>query len=320
MVIPATSLASIGWPVLDRIRIGEVIAISPHGIGIAVGFLVGAWFFTRIAPRWGISAEDASGVIFWSLIGALVGSRLFYVLAHLSEFDNVGQMLAVWNGGISLLGGIAGATLVNVPRVRREGYTFFQVADPIAPSLALGIAIGRIGDLVIGDHLGKPTSWLLAWQYKGGTLAPPFGCGDGICSADLQGGHLETIDRAGASLRDGAGHVIAQGVGVHQTALYDMISAAALFAVLWFVLMRRPRRAGILTLTFGLWYGLSRILEDSLRIDKRIFFFTGSQWTASAVALVCGAILLWWAGHPKTEPPTDVVPDGSTEPSGQGAT
>ena len=45
-------------------------------------------------------------------------------------------------------------------------------------------------------------------------------------------------------------------------------------------MMRRPRREGILTLTFGLWYGVSRIVEDSLRIDKRFFGLTGSQWTA----------------------------------------
>ena len=66
--------------------------------------------------------------------------------------------------------------------------------------MALGIAIGRIGDLIIGDHLGKPTSWLLAWTYEGGTLAPPFNCVDGVCQAGLQGGHLEEITRTGATL------------------------------------------------------------------------------------------------------------------------
>ena len=68
--------------------------------------------------------------------------------------------------------------------------------------LALGISIGRIGDLIIGDHLGKPTCWLLAWKYEGGTLAPPFNCVDEVCQAGLQGGHLETITRTGAALLD----------------------------------------------------------------------------------------------------------------------
>ena len=95
-----------------------------------------------------------------------------YVIAHLSEFDSPLEWLYVWKGGISLLGGITGAIVINIPRMRKYGYRFFQVMDPAAVALALGIGIGRIGDLIIGDHLGKPTSWLLAWTYQGGNLAP----------------------------------------------------------------------------------------------------------------------------------------------------
>ncbi len=226
------------------------------------------------------------------------------MIAHVSEFDSVVDMLKIWEGGISLLGGIAGAVIVNVPRVRRQGYRFFQVTDPVAPALALGIAIGRIGDLIIADHLGKPTSWLLAWTYRGGTIAPPFSCRDEFCQASLQGGHLETITRDGARLLDETGRVIAQGVGVHQTALYDMVSAAALFVLLYVVMMRVPRREGVLTLTFGLWYGISRIVEDSLRIDKRFFGLTGSQWTALTVATICAGMLVWFALRPDPDAPS----------------
>jgi phosphatidylglycerol---prolipoprotein diacylglyceryl transferase len=303
------SLAQIGWPVLDRFRIGDAFAISPHGIFIAIGFMIGAWLLGRIAPRWGVSSDDVQGVVFWSLIGAIVGARVFYVIGHISEFDSLVDMFKVWEGGISLLGGIAGAVIVNVPRVRRQGYRFFQVADPVAPALALGIAIGRIGDLIIADHLGKPTSWLLAWTYRGGTIAPPFSCREELCQASLQGRHLETITREGARLLDETGRVIAEGVGVHQTALYDMLSAAALFVLLYVVMMRKPRREGILTLTFGLWYGVSRIVEDSLRIDKRFFGLTGSQWTALTVATVCASLLAWFAARPDPDAPSGGGPD-----------
>ena len=300
------SIAAIGWPVLDRFRIGH-FAVSPHGIGIAIGFLTGAWLIGRIGPRRGLDPDHLSSLVFWSLIGAIIGSRLFYVIAHYSEFANFGQMLAIWRGGISLLGGIAGAILINVPRLRAYGYRFFQVVDPFAICLALGIAIGRIGDLIIGDHLGKPTSWLLAWQYKGGSLAPPFTCLNGVCQAPLQSGHLEIIQRTGARLLDAKGAVIATGVGIHQTALYDMLLAWVLFALLW-TMNRKPRREGILTLTFGVYYGLCRVLEDSLRIDKRFGPFTGSQWTALTVATLSTAILIWWAFHPQEEAPKEEGP------------
>jgi phosphatidylglycerol:prolipoprotein diacylglycerol transferase len=288
-------LASVGWPVLDRFRFGDSIAVSPHGIGIAIGFMVGAWLFTRLAVRRGIPIEAVNSVVFWSLIGAVVGARVAYVVAHVSDFDGPLEWLQIWKGGISLLGGIAGATIANAVSIKRRTYRFrfFQVADAIAPCLALGISVGRIGDLIIGDHLGKPTSWLLAWTYEGGTLAPPFSCIRESCSANLQGDFTQTIDRTQAVLREGA-EVVARGVGVHQTALYDMLLAGLLFAFIWWFI-RSPRREGVVTLVFGMSYGCIRLLEDSLRIDKRFGPFTGSQWTALTVAIVAAGLLIVWA-------------------------
>jgi prolipoprotein diacylglyceryltransferase len=124
-----------------------------------------------------------------------------------------------------------------------------------------------------------------------------------MCVAQLQDGHVEEITRTGARLLGGgltgvgSADAVAQGVGVHQTALYDMILAGLLFGLLWY-LNKRPRREGVLTLTFGLCYGIFRLLEDSLRIDKRFGPFTGSQWTALAVVILSASILLWWRFHP----------------------
>jgi phosphatidylglycerol:prolipoprotein diacylglycerol transferase len=297
-----TTIASVGWPVLDRFRIGS-FALSPHGLFIAIGFLVGAWLFGKLATKRGISIEAVNSIVFWSLIGAIVGARVAYVIAHTSDFASPLDWLKIWQGGISLLGGIAGATIANAFNIRRWHLRFFQVADAVAPCLALGVVVGRIGDLIIGDHLGRPTSWFLAWTYHGGTLAPPFVCTPDRCTAELQGGHIETITREGARLLDGAGQLIGKGVGVHQTALYDMILAAVLFGFLWWFI-REDRREGIATLVFGVWYGCNRLLEDSLRIDKRFGPFTGSQWTALVVVLVSVGILTWFAWKKPPGPTT----------------
>jgi len=61
------------------------------------------------------------------------------------------------------------------------------------------------------------------------------------------------------------------------------------------LLSRRPRRLGVLTLTFGAWYGASRVLEDFLRVDKRFFGLTGSQWTGLTVSVLCLLTLAAWA-------------------------
>ena len=233
------------------------------------------------------------------------------MIAHVSEFESPVEWVQIWKGGISLLGGIAGATIANAVNIKRQAYRFrfFQIADAIVPGLALGISVGRIGDLIIGDHLGKPTSWLLAWTYEGGTLAPPFTCTPeiadtgGRCTAALQGTFTQTIDRTEAVLRDG-GEVVARGIGVHQTALYDMLLAGLLFAFLWWFI-GSPRREGVATLVFALSYGCIRLLEDSLRIDKRFGPFTGSQWTALTVAIVAAGFLIVWAA---SKPPGATTP------------
>jgi phosphatidylglycerol:prolipoprotein diacylglycerol transferase len=290
-VIPL--LAAIGWPVLDRVHLFGDFAISPHGVGIAIGFLFGAWILASEGPKRGLSVEHINTMVFWALVGAIIGARLFYVIGHFSEFNGALDMLAIWKGGISLLGGIAGAVLINLPMFRRYGYRFFQVMDPAVIGLSFGIAFGRIGDLIIGDHLGKPTSWLLAFQYKGGNLAG-FSCVAGTCREALQGGQQILITKSGATLLAANGDVISRGVGVHQAALYDMISATLLFLLLY-ALSREPRRAGVLTLTFGAWYGAWRVFEDFLRVDKRFFGLTGSQWTGLTVSAVCLLTLLLWA-------------------------
>jgi phosphatidylglycerol:prolipoprotein diacylglycerol transferase len=303
-------LASIGWPVLDRIHLFGDLAISPHGIGIAVGFLFGVWIFQHEGPKRGLTQEHINSMVFWALIGTIIGARLFYVIGHFSEFDSIGEMLALWRGGLTIMGGIAGAVLINVPLMRRFGYRFFQVMDGAVIGLAFGIAFGRIGDLIIGDHLGKPTSWLLAFRYEGGQLSG-FACAAESCRATLEGGQVLTVTRQGATLTSRAGEVLGSGVGVHQTALYDMAFATLLFLALY-ALSRSSRRLGVLTLTFGAWYGATRVLEDFLRVDKRIFGLTGSQWTGLTVSAICVITLIAWAVTSRS--PRAVEPSGEVRP------
>jgi len=303
-------LGAIGWPVLDRIHLFGDLAVSPHGIGIAIGVLLGAWIWTVEGPKRGVTVEHINTMLIWVIVGAIVGARVFYVIAHISEFDGIADMLAIWNGGISLLGGIAGAVLFNLPLIRRNGYGFFQVLDGAVMGLAFGIAFGRIGDLIIGDHLGKPTSWLLAWQYRGGQPAG-FACLADACTTTLQGGKQLLITHTSATLSSPTGEVLSTGAGVHQTALYDMISATLLFLLLY-LLSRKDRRLGILTLTFGAWYGAMRVVEDFLRVDKRFFGLTGSQWTGLTVSVLCVVTLLVWAVRARGRPR---APAEGTEPA-----
>ncbi len=293
---------------IDRWHIFGAFAISPHGVMIAVGYLFGAWILSHEGPKRGLTVEHINSMVFWSLVGTIIGARLFFVIGHYSEFDSIGEMLAVWRGGLTIMGGMAGAVLINVPLMRRYGYRFFQVMDGAVIGLAFGIAFGRIGDLIIGDHYGKPTSWLLAFQYKGTGVPAGFACAADTCTTTLQGNQVLELTHRGATLTSSTGEILGTGVGIHQTALYDMILATLLFLVLY-LLSRSPRRVGVLTLTFGAWYGGSRVLEDFLRVDKHIFGLTGSQWTGMTVSIVCLVTLTVWAlRRDAGRPPDDREP------------
>ena len=276
----------LSWEILSRIDIGP-LAVSPHGIGIAVGYLLGArYMVARSRATGGPDEAEIWNTLYWALIGAIVGARTGYVLGHFSEVTDAGRDLLgvfkVWEGGISLLGGITGGILFGLPYVRRKRLGFWSMLDLAAPGLALGIFVGRFGDLVIGDHLGKPTSFALGWRCAGEVGgAPPT---DAAVYLDaLRAGEPPSLGCFGLTL--------------HQTALYDLLSTGVLLAVLvW--LARREHRVGFLALVFGVWYGTMRVVTDFLRVDKRYLGLTGSQLLALAVVFVSLLLLARYRGAP----------------------
>jgi len=304
-------IASVGWEVIDRFHFGSRFALSPHGLGIAVGFLAGAYIFVnREGPRRGFSESISNSIVFWALVGTIIGSRLAYVLTHLSEFDNLGDVLAVYRGGLSQLGGVVGAIVACIPIVRKKGLSLLKGLDAAAIPIPVGVVIGRIGDLIIGDHLGKPTSWALAFQYRGGELSG-YDCVRGVCRTLLSGDRTQEITSSGATLFGADGSVLGQGVGVHQTALYDLFIAMGLVLFLVF-LNQKVRRPGVLFLTYAAWYGTGRIITDFLRVENRFMGLTGSQWTSVAAVTAAIALLVWFAVRPLTATPEE-GPEGTAE-------
>ncbi|HYP21982.1 MAG TPA: prolipoprotein diacylglyceryl transferase family protein, partial [Actinomycetota bacterium] len=197
------------WGITPTIDIGA-LSVSPHGIGIAIGYLVGAQLMVRRARRFdGPPENDIWNALFYALIGAIVGARLGYVLGHFSEVTDGGDDLLgvfkIYEGGISLLGGITGAVLAALPYAIRKKMGFWRSTDLAVPGLALGIVIGRIGDLVIGDHLGDPTTFALGWRCTGET-------------GGVEPASAATYERLAESSPPSLGCF---DVVLHQTALYD---------------------------------------------------------------------------------------------------
>jgi phosphatidylglycerol---prolipoprotein diacylglyceryl transferase len=156
-------LAAISYTPLVRIQLG-LLALSRHGIMAAFGIVGGAARRSSAPREREIDEATIGALVMRAVVGGIVGARFFYVLNHPSEFASPLEWLRVWEGGLTLLGGIAGAVLAGLPLIRRRGLRLFQVLDAAVPGLALGIAIGRLGDLAIADHLGTPTSFALGYR------------------------------------------------------------------------------------------------------------------------------------------------------------
>lgn len=268
-------LGVISYDPLVHIEVGP-LAISPHGIGIAAGFLVGARLLLPRTRRIGVSDDDVYALLTRAAVGAIVGARLAYVVNHASDFDSLLEVLEVWEGGISLLGGFFGAILATMPGMRRRGLSFWRLMDAAAPGMALGVVVGRVGDLVVADHLGKTTDFLLGYRCPPDDVETAFPCEPGTV--------------------------------VHQTALYDLLLTSVLLLAL-LRLRRKPRYDGFLILVFGAWYAVQRIIEDFLREDVRRLGLTGSQMTALVTLLVCAA----WLAFARRTPRWGNWDDGAEE-------
>ncbi len=270
-------LAELRWPILERIPIAGDFSVSPHGITIAIGFLIGAQVMLKRAQKRGVARRPVRGIdmhvqsiLTWAAVGGIFGARFFYVITRLDQFPDVLGWFRIWEGGLSLLGGIAGAILAGVPYVLMKRFSVPLLLDSVAPGLALGIFLGRIGDLVIGEHLGGETTFALGWRCTGAFNDPgapyPF-------TTPMQQGCFDAV--------------------VHQTALYDFLAGGIVFAIL-LMLERRPRFDGFFMLAFGVLYGTGRVLTDFAReADKDMLgTLTGSQLTSLATI---AAVLLWVA-------------------------
>lgn len=242
----------------DDLHIGP-IPIHVFGICLAIAFLaagkVAAWEFERK----GWDPEDASRALVWAALGGIVGSRLWVVVESFGDFlaDPLAYLFTgkgfVFYGG--LLGGAAGVTWV----FRRARIPWLAGADAVAPAIAVGQAIGRIGCQLSGDgDWGRVTTlpWGMAYPYAVvGWPYPP-------------------------------------GVRVHPTPVYETILYTLTFLVLW-RLRREPHRDGTIFAWYLVLSATFRFFVEFLRVEPVVAFGLTSAQVVGLVLVPVGMALLW---------------------------
>lgn len=129
--------------------------LSWHGIFSVVGIVAGVWLALRLAlPT--VPESRANSVATWGVVGGIVGARLFHVVDQWDTYarDPL-QIFALWNGGIAIVGAVVGGIVGGYVRALRIRVPIGFGADAAAPGIALGMAVGRIGDIINGEHWAK---------------------------------------------------------------------------------------------------------------------------------------------------------------------
>lgn len=151
------------WQVLFRIPIGQnEIPVYGFGMMLFLAFIACTWLASRRAELEGISREIIQDIAVWLFLGGLLGARITYLLnetprAPLADWP--WKLVRIWEGGIVLYGAIIGGTVAYFAAwfliYRRRGLRTLPFVDAIAPSIALGIALGRLGCLLNGCCYGQ---------------------------------------------------------------------------------------------------------------------------------------------------------------------
>lgn len=263
------------YPKIDpvAVHVGPV-QIHWYGIMYVVGFAVAWWLARRQAARPGSTwkNEDVDDLIFWCMVGVIIGGRVGYVLIYVLGFqpellrEDWLYPLKIWKGGMSFHGGLVGVIVAMALFAWRRGRRPLDVFDFTAPLPGIGICAVRIGNFINSELWGAPTEW------KYGFLVAEPGTN--------------------------------QLIGRHASQLYEAaLEGLVLFALLWWF-ARRPRPQGALAGLFLLWYGVARFAIEFVRVPDAQLGYLAADWLTMGQILswpmiLAGAWLLWRA---KTQP------------------
>jgi phosphatidylglycerol:prolipoprotein diacylglycerol transferase len=234
------------------------LTVHSYGLFTAAGFLLGIGLAVKGARQKGIPIEKILDLSFYIILSAIIGARLLYVLINYQHYlKHPLDFFKVWEGGLVFYGGLILSFLTGLWFIRRQKLPFWETADLMAPSIAIGQVFGRLGCFAAGCCFGKTTNlpWGVIFTHPD-SLAPT-------------------------------------GIALHPTQLYEALTALIIFVFLWF-LKDRPGFSGRVLLFYLFLYGLGRWGLEFFRGDYRGTLL-GGGWSDTqyiSVFLVFFSIIL----------------------------
>jgi phosphatidylglycerol:prolipoprotein diacylglycerol transferase len=214
------------------------ITVRWYGLMIAIGFICASFFATRLAKRQGVDSEKLTNLVLICFLAGIIGARLYFVALKWSEYINRPQdILATWQGGLSIHGGIIGGFIAGYIYASMNKMPKRKIADICGAILPLGQAIGRWGNFFNSEAFGAPVP-------------------DGFPLAVFIPQESRPAQFQDASL-------------FHATFLYESIWDLGIFVLIYCYLSKKlSNYPGVCFLVYLALYNLGRLLIEPLRTDS----------------------------------------------------
>ncbi|WP_261526440.1 prolipoprotein diacylglyceryl transferase [Burkholderia multivorans] len=270
------------------------LAVRWYGLMYLVGFIA-AIVVGRIRLKLphvaaqGWTAKDIDDMLFYGVLGTVLGGRLGYVLFYKAGFylSHPLDVFKVWEGGMSFHGGFLGVTLAMVLFAWQRKRHWLQVTDFVAPMVPTGLAAGRLGNFINGELWGRVTDPGAPWA-----MLFPGAMRDDVAWLPKHPELVEKWHLADVFMQY-------QMLPRHPSQLYEIaLEGIALFFVLFFF-ARKPRPMGAVSALFLIGYGLARFTVEFARepddfLGLLALGLSMGQWL-SLPMIVAGIALMVWA-------------------------
>jgi phosphatidylglycerol:prolipoprotein diacylglycerol transferase len=222
------------------VKIGP-LPLHAYGFMLALSFFVAILLAARRAPRRGLQPDFIYDVSLVIVFASILGARAMYVLFHRDEIHGLLDAVALWSGGLTMYGGVLLAMGAAWVYARRRGVRYLTLADVIAPTLALGLGLTRIGCFLNGCCYGRPTDGPLGVHF------PP----------------------------DAYVTKVFGDAALHPTQLYSAVTGLVIFAILM-LYDRRPHGEGRVFGLFLVLDAIGRFILDFFRsYEANVYILLG---------------------------------------------
>lgn len=284
-------IASIGLPFDPNISGGSSFALSWHGFLSFIAVAAAVWMVARAARKEpSVDVDMVYNTAIWAILGGILGARIVHVADNWDLYgNNLTQVFAVWEGGIGLWGGILGGWLAGITYAYIVKYPVGKLMDITAAPMLLAQTIGRIGDIINGEHWSKATDLPWGWYFT----------------------HPDSPARIGAQRFLGDPEAPA-----HPAVVYEMLwNIAGLFVL--YKLRHRLKPDGSLFMFYLAYYALGRFLIQFIRLDK-VYFWNLQEAHLIAIGVMAVAVtFMAWKTRFRSADDVDAGSTGNSDAGSQ---